>query len=51
MNTKYLPKIKKEARKKAKFITIDIETIKNSLGILTPYCYSMYDGKIKKSFL
>ena len=50
LNTKYLPKIKKEARKKAKFITIDIETIKNSLGILTPYCYSMYDGKIKKSF-
>lgn len=48
--TKYLPKIKKEARKPAKFITIDIETIKNSLGILTPYCYSFYDGKIKKSF-
>ena len=46
----FTTKIKIEPRKKAKFITIDIETIKNSLGLLTPYCYSFYDGKIKKSF-
>nr|YP_010561574.1 hypothetical protein OSR58_mgp16 [Ganoderma flexipes]UYX56945.1 hypothetical protein [Ganoderma flexipes] len=50
LNTKYLTKIKKETRKDPKIITIDIETIKNQAGILVPYCYSMYDGKIKQSF-
>jgi hypothetical protein len=49
MKTKFISKLSTSKNFNNKFITLDIETfIKDS--ILTVYCISIFDGKIKNSF-
>lgn len=49
MKSKFISKLAQTKNLNNNFITLDVETyIKNS--ILTVYCISIYDGKIKKSY-
>jgi len=49
LKTEFIPKTRKSNKLVNNFITLDIETfVKNN--ILTPFCVSIYDGKIVSSF-
>jgi len=46
---KYFTPVKKNKSLSKNFITMDLET-KNINGVLVPYCVSIFDGKVPKSF-
>jgi hypothetical protein len=47
--TSFLSKINKSTHRSSKFITMDLET-RTINDVMTPYCISIYDGKVYKSF-
>lgn len=48
--TNFLKKIDEDKKLKSDFLTLDIETFRNSKNKLIPYCISFFDGLDTSSF-